>query len=296
MRRQAPTARARDGQRLVVGPWAHWNPMVPVVGDVDFGPDAVLDVTRLRLEWFGQWLQDGPDPGWAPVRIFVMGPNTWRDEQEWPLGPDPVDAVVPAARTAASAPTIRPMDRPDAFTYDPQDPAPTPRRPAARQRGDRRSVDQGDLAGRSDVLLYTSAALAEPLELTGPVRAELWISTDVPDTDFVAVLVDVHPDGTAWNLCEGAVRARHALGRPLVAGAVYRLEVDLVAVSVVVAAGHRLRLQVTSSSFPAWEPNPNTGHPIGVDGDADLRVAHQLVHHDAEHPSRVVLPVIPLRR
>jgi putative CocE/NonD family hydrolase len=220
-----------------------------------------------------------------------MGPNVWRDEQEWPLartrwtpwylggngslGPDPADAS------------------PDSYTYDPRDPVPT--------RGGRLlgsgeiagPMDQGDLAGRADVLVYTSDPLAAAMDLTGPVRAELWVSTDVPDTDFVAVLVDVHPDGTGWNLCEGATRARHAVGRPLVPGAVYRIEVDLVAVSAVVEAGHRLRLHVTSSSFPAWEPNPNTGHPIGVDGDADLRVAHQVVRHDPENPSHVLLPVIP---
>ena len=112
------------------------------------------------------------------------------------------------------------------------------------------------------MLVYTSEPLAEPTELTGPVQVELWASTDAPDTDFTAVLMDVHPDGTALNLCEGAVRARHAgLPTPLAPGAVYPFTIDLVATSIVLPAGHRLRLHVSSSSFPEWEPNPGTGAP-----------------------------------
>ena len=108
------------------------------------------------------------------------------------------------------------------------------------------------------------------------------------------MLVDVHPDGTAWNLCEGAVRARHSgVTMPLAPGAVYHFTVNLVATSVLIPAGHRLRLHVSSSSFPEWEPNPNTGRPVGLDTDSDLRAAHQQVFHDARHPSQVVLPIVP---
>jgi putative CocE/NonD family hydrolase len=294
MRRQAPTARSRDAQRLIVGPWAHWLPSSSVVGSVDFGPAAVLDLTALRRDWFGAWLQDGAAPAWAPVRLFVMGENAWRDEQEWPLartgytswflqpdgglGPD-----VPAAGEA-----------PDTFVHDPADPVPTI---GGRLLGIGEFAgpyDQGPAGQRADVLSYTSAPLPEPMELTGPVRAQLWASTDAADTDFAAVLIDVHPDGTALNVCEGIVRARHAgLPVPLAAGAVYQFTVDLVATSIVVPAGHRLRVQVCSSSFPEWEPNPGTGRPLGTDADADLRPARQVIYHDARHPSQVVLPVIP---
>ena len=144
------------------------------------------------------------------------------------------------------------------------------------------------------MLVYTSAPLTEPMEITGPVKVELWAATDAPDTDFTAILIVVHPDGTALNLCEGVARARHSgLPTPLVPGAAYPLVIDLVATSTVLGAGHRLALHVSSSSFPEWEPNPNTGAPIGTDAAADLRVAHQTVFHDARHPSRLVLPVIP---
>jgi uncharacterized protein len=294
MRRQAPTARARDAQRMIIGPWSHWSPASPVVGSVDFGPAAVLDVTAMRQDWFRAWLQDGPEPAWAPVRLFVMGENAWRDEQEWPLARtryaswylQPGGGLGPAELAADTAP--------DAFTFDPADPAPTIGGRLLGVGEFAGPYDQRAAGERADVLAYTSAPLAGPTELTGPVQVELWASTDTADTDFTAVLIDVHPDGTALNLCEGAVRARQSgLPEPLVAGAVYPFTIDLVATSIVLPAGHRLRVHVSSSSFPMWEPNPGTGRPLGTDTDADLRVAHQFVYHDAQHPSRVILPVIP---
>jgi putative CocE/NonD family hydrolase len=294
MQRQAPTERARHAQRLVVGPWAHWTPMVPVVGDLDFGPDATFDTTQMRIDWFRHWLQDGADPDWAPVRIFVMGENKWRDEQEWPLARTKYTPWY--LRRGGHLGPSEPGDdeRPDGFTYDPHDPAPTL---GGRLLGSGEvagPVQQTELSQRADVLTYTSEPLAAPMEVTGPLWVDLWAATDAPDTDFTAVLVDVHPDGRGWNLCEGAVRARHSgVATPLVAGAVYHFTIDLIAISAVVPAGHRLRLHVSSSSFPEWEPNPNTGHPVGTDADGDVRPARQQVWHDARHPSRLVLPLIP---
>ncbi|MBO0729057.1 MAG: CocE/NonD family hydrolase [Acidimicrobiaceae bacterium] len=294
MRRQAPTERARQAQRLIVGPWAHWTPMLPVVGEVNFGPEGVLDTTAMRLAWFGHFLQDGPEPSMAPVRIFVMGANAWRDEQEWPLARTRFTPWYLGAGGTLGPSAPGSDEEPDAFTYDPRDPVPTV---------GGKLLGMGELAGpreqaavgeRPDVLVYTSEVLSEALELTGPVRAEVWLATDAPDTDVTAVLLDVHPDGSAWNLCEGAVRARHSgVAVPMLPGAVYRFAVDLVATSLVLPAGHRLRLHLSSSSFPEWEPNPNTGRPIGADGEADLRSANQQVFHDVRHPSHVVLPVIP---
>lgn len=301
MRRQAPTERTRQAQHLVIGPWSHWAPMVPVVGDIDFGPDAVLNTTELRVAWFQRWLAEGEDPGWAPVRIFVMGANTWRDEQEWPLARTRYTPwylgsggrLVPD-RLETNSPAAEGTDDPDRFTYDPRDPVPTLGGRLLGIGAVPGPVDQRLAGERPDVLVYTSEPLEEPTELTGPVRLELWAATDVPDTDFTAILIDVHPDGRRYNLCEGAVRARHSgIPVPLVPGAVYRFTIDLAATSVVLPAGHRLRLHLSSSCFPEWEPNPNTGQPIGVDTDADLRVAHQQVFHDPLHPSHLVLPIIP---
>lgn len=280
---------------MVIGPWAHWSPHVSTVGNVDFGADAALDLADLRTEWFGHWLRDGPVPALPPVRLFVMGENVWRDEQEWPLArtrytpwylhPDGGLAAVPPAADCA----------PDSYTYDPRDPAPTlGGRLLLGTAGVPGPVDQRPLLDRADVLVYDSAVLTEPLELTGPVTVDLWASTDAPDTDFTAMLVDVHPDGTALNLCEGAVRARHSgVPMPLSPGAAYHFTIDLAATSVLLPAGHRLRVHVSSSSYPEWEPNPNTGNPLGTDTEDQLRVARQAVYHDARHPSRILLPVIP---
>jgi uncharacterized protein len=155
-------------------------------------------------------------------------------------------------------------------------------------------VDQRCIGDRADVLAYTSDELTDAIELTGPVTMDLWAATDAPDTDFTAILVDIHPDGRVLNLCEGATRARHAGPvMPLASNAVYHYTIDLAATSAVLFAGHRLGLRVSSSSFPEWEPNPNTGHPLGTDGEADLRVAHQTILRDRLHPSRIVLPVVP---
>jgi putative CocE/NonD family hydrolase len=269
-----------------------------MVGVSDFGHEAVIDPTAMRLAWFRHWLQGDEDPGWAPVRIFVMGANVWRDEQDWPLertswtpwylgGGGALGPEQPVDDTSDS-------HGPDSFVYDPRDPAPSSGGRVFGSWDVAGPADQALLDDRHDVLAYTSPPLDAPMEITGPVRVELWASTDAPDTDFTAVLAVVTSDGRALNLCEGAVRARHSgLGVPLSTGAVNHFSIDLVATSVVVPQGDRLRLYVSSSSFPEWEPNPNTGNPIGTDRPEDLRPAHQHIHHGALHPSHVVLPVIP---
>jgi uncharacterized protein len=308
MRDCAATEEARAGQRMIIGPWTHWGITVPVVGDLDFGPNAVLDIDALRLAWFDHWMRDRPAGGSGaetgalvdepPVRLFVMGDNEWRDEHEWPLartewtpwylhadgrfGPD-AHVELPTADDAA-----------DGFTYDPSDPVPTLGGRLLGTGGARGGpVEQGDVAARADVLAYTSEPLAHALEITGPVRAELWASTDAPDTDFTAKLVDVHPEGRSYNICDGVVRARTQFPIPLVTGAIYCFTIDLAATAIVLPAGHRLEVQVSSSNFPMFEANANSGNPSGSDTVDDLRVAEQRVYRDVSRPSRVVLPVIP---
>lgn len=305
MTRYAATERARRAQRLVVGPWPHWTPQLSTVGDVDFGPDAVLDLEPIRREWFGHWLRGMPAPMLeaAPIRIFVMGENVWRDEWEWPLARTTwtswylhsggrANTSEGDGRLDRSAPTA--AEPADTFVYDPDDPVPTR---GGRLLGTGGAVagafDQREVERRADVLVFTSDPLDAPTEITGPVTVELWAATSAPDTDFTAKLCEVHGDGRVINLCDGIVRARAFLPTPLQPGASYPYTIDLWETSVLVPAGHRLRLEISSSSFPQFEANPNTGNPVGTDRDADVRVARQTVFHDPVHPSRVILPVIP---
>ncbi|MEX1006480.1 MAG: CocE/NonD family hydrolase [Acidimicrobiia bacterium] len=304
MRAHAATDEARRAQRLIIGPWPHWTPQISVVGDIDFGPNAVLDLEPLRREWFGHWLQDRPAPmlDAAPIRIFVMGENIWRDEWEWPLARTEWSSwYLHSGGNANTSDGDGLLDQQppseesvDTFVYDPRDPVPT--------RGGRLlgvggavagAFDQRDVETRDDVLVYTSEPLSRPTEITGPVTVELWASTSAPDTDFTAKLVEVHADGRAINLCDGIVRARAFAPTPLAPGAAYRFTIELWEISALVAAGNRLRLEISSSNYPHFEPNSNCGKPVGTDTDADIQPASQTVFHDTIHASRLILPVIP---
>ncbi len=288
--------------KLLIGPWTHLNSRQPV-GELNFGFGSQLsfinlqmDFGRMQLRWFDHWLK-GIDTGMlaeAPIRLFVMGANQWRDEQEWPLA-RAVDT--PFYLRAGGELNIGPPDaeRPDTFTYDPANPVPT-HGGATLMAPEFATgpVDQRSIESRPDVLSYTTPRLERDVEVTGPLHVELWACSSAPDTDFVARLVDVYPDGRAYNLTDGIIRARYRDGLVeslLQPGTPYRFSIDLWATSNLFKVGHRIRLQVTSSSFPRWDRNPNTGHPFGQ--DAELRTAEQTILHDREHPSRVVLPVVP---
>jgi hypothetical protein len=292
--------------RLVVGPWPH-NMSTPFAG-VDFGPQSAVPLRTLQLEWLDYWLKPGPDKKLAsagPLRIFVMGANRWRDEQEWPLKRTrwtPMylssrgnanslngDGVL-TARPARSAP-------PDRYAYDPRNPVPTLGgavccNPKVYPWG---PLDQRPVEKRRDVLVYESRPLKEEMEVTGPIKAILHVSTSAPDTDFTAKLVDVFPDGHARNLTDGILRLRYrqSLEKPVAArpNEVYAITIDAGVTSNVFQAGHRVRLEISSSNFPRFDRNPNTGRPVA--DDTELRGALQAVYHDRRHPSHVLLPVIP---
>jgi uncharacterized protein len=303
---------ARRYQRLVIGPWAH-GPMGGWFSERSYGLLAGIDaadVTGLQLRWF-DWLLTGAEDGVAgqkPVRLFVMGANEWRDEDDWPLpGTEYADYFLHSrglANTAGGDGGLSadpPGDEPeDVYLYDPRDPVPTTGGPTflpgmfiGANAGPR---DQRAVEARRDVLCYTSEPLAGPLEVIGPVLAVLQVSSSAPDTDFTAKLVDVAPDGRAENLADGILRARYRESlsepAPLEPGRVYQVTVDLVATAVVFAAGHRIRLEVSSSNFPRFDRNTNTGGVIAAEGEADLRQAVNRVHHTRALPSRLVLPVI----
>jgi putative CocE/NonD family hydrolase len=307
MSRKGATDRARRLSHIVIGPWGHGPSQK--FGALDFGPEANVDALSLQLRWYDYFLK-GLDNGLAdepPVKLFVMGRNEWVYEREYPLARTEYRPFYLASGGRANGSRgdgrlvwDKPAgaSAPDRFRYDPDDPVPslggnnccgtpTPTGP----------MDQRPVEGRRDVLLYTSDVLHEELEATGPVKVVLYASSDAVDTDFVAKLVDVHPDGSSYNMAEGIVRGRYrdglAKASPMKPGQVYRLEIDLVGTSIAFQPGHRIRVHVTSSHFPQFDRNPNTGAPFGT--SAEVKVAQQTVYHDAERPSHVLLPVIPRR-
>jgi putative CocE/NonD family hydrolase len=292
---------ARTGTRLVVGPWAHGSTYGPYPDHSfePFAPEDSLDVPELQLRFFAHHLRgdaNGVDAE-PPVRIFVMGENRWRDEDDWP----PQQAVETAWYLRAGGLLAREPpgeERPDEFSYDPREPAPTiggpTSLPARMLKPNSGPLDQRRLVERADVLTYSSEPLKEPLEITGPVAVRLHAATSAPDTDFVAKLIDVRPDGAGIILAEGVLRLRFREGfdRELLVepGRPSELMIDLAATSIVFLVGHRIGLLITSSSFPRFDRNPNTGHALGVDGPEDVRTARQTVFHDAGRPSCVLLP------
>jgi len=290
--------------KLLIGPWTHGGTSNPI-GERNFGfgaqaglIDLRMDFGSLQLRWFDHWLK-GADTGMmaeAPIKLFVMGANVWRDEQEWPLA-RAVDTPWYLHTDGGLSPERPASETPDRYDYDPADPAPTrggallmtPEYPGG-------PYDQRAVEARPDVLVYQSAPLERDTEVTGPITVRLWAVSSAPDTDFVARLTDVFPDGRSVNLTDGIVRARYrrlAQGEapsPIEPGRPYEYAIDLWATSNVFQRGHQIGLQVTSSCFPRWDRNPNTGHPLGT--DAALQVAQQEILHDREHPSHVVLPLV----
>ncbi len=298
---------ARRNQRLLVGPWAHIRPYTRATsgdtGDIDFGPEAAIELHDHLRRWFDHWLK-GMDNGVMdepPVYLFVMGENKWRHENEWPLARTHYTRYYLHSEGSAntrggdgSLSNVPPVEEPtDSYVYDPDNPAPT-------LRGNTLMIphgvqDQRPVEDRPDVLVYTSEPLGSDLELTGPISVKLFAATSAVDTDFTAKLVDVRPDGYAQNLQDGIVRARYRTSarQPsfITPGRVHEYTIDLWATSHVCKAGHRLRVEISSSNFPRFDRNPNTGAPLGE--DERLEVAQQIIHHSAEYQSHIVLPVIP---
>ena len=291
VRERGATEAAREGQRLLMGPWNHSLPALRTIGAVDFGPEADVGLAERTLRWFDWQLfdRDPPPELGAPVRYFTMGPNTWRESDSWPP-PEatPTSFFLRGGGAANGAGGDGRLERepgddepPDEFLYHPLRPVPTVGG-GGRVDG---AFDQRRVEERQDVLVYDSAPLAEPLEVSGPLTVELHVASSAPSTDFTAKLVEVAPDGFARNLGDGIVRARFE------PGVVRPVTVDLRNTSNVFPAGSRIRLEVSSSNFPRFDRNPNTGE---APASATRFVpAHQYVHHSAAHSSRLILPVAP---
>ena len=307
MTENAPTERARQGQHLVIGPWMHL-PWERKIGDFDFGPEATNPIDRLQLEWFDHYLK-GEDNGLAekdPVRVFVMGANTWRKAEDWPIpGTEYTEFYLHsdgAANTRYGNGRLMKQapkgDQPeDAYTYDPANPVPSRGGHSCcfRDLAPQGPRDQAKVEERADVLVYSTPPLEEPVEITGPIELTLYAESTAPNTDFTAKLVDVHPDGTVVNLNNGIVRAsyRESLENPtpIEPGKVYKYEISIWPTSNLFKEGHQIRLEISSSNFPHYARNLNTGAEFGE--TSSMQTARQTIYHEAEHPSKLVLPVMP---
>lgn len=305
LRAEAPTEELRNSQKMLIGPWTHEYGLRDA-GELDYGPEAVLSQSELELRWYDHWMK-GIDNGIMdepPVKVFVMGKNSWREGTDWPL---PETEYTPMyLHSDGSANSFRgdgslsfegPGDEPyDRYIYDPEDAVPTCGGTTLMSMGDDAgAVDQRRVEQRGDVLVYTSEPLSKPLEVTGPVTLKLYAASTAKDTDFVAKLVDVHPDGSAYNVADGVIRARFREDAEhptlITPGEVIEYTIDMWTTSNQFQPGHRIRVDLTSSDFPRYDRNPNTGHDFGV--DAELEVAGQTVFHDSRYPSHILLPVIP---
>jgi len=297
---------ARQGQRLLVTIGGHAG-SGRKIGDVDFGPSADSNEDDVILSWYDHLFKNAANEFAAPqpVRIFVMGANQWRNEDDWPLPRTRQERYfLHSAGKANSASgdgalsTAPPRaESPDHYTYDPANPAPTTGGPLCCDSshlgpGPR---DQRPVEARTDVLVYSTPVLSQDLEITGPVTAELFASSSAVDTDFTAKLVDVWPDGFAQNLTEGIIRARYRESQEkpsfLNPGQPYKFTLDLWSTSNLFRKGHRVRLEISSSNFPRFDRNLNTGEDAT---SARKSVpATNTIYHDAEHPSALVLPIVP---
>ena len=309
------TPLARAQKRIVIGPWTHFKTVAPRKGgfggmstpdDVDYGPDAALNGNLLYLRWHDHWLKgvdNGADRDPA-VRIFVMGENKWRAENEWPLKRTRYTPYYLAsggrANTAAgdgALSTTKPAGaESDRHDYDPANPVQTLGGNICCSSVPSGAHDHSLVEKRPDVLVFTGPVLDKTVEVTGPIRATLYAASSAPDTDWVVRLIDVDPNGYARNIQDGIVRARYRKGKdappsPIEPGRVYQYDIDMWASSNAFLPGHRIRVEVTSSNFPRFDRNLNTGEDPAT--GTRMAVAHQQVLHSARYPSHVLLPVIP---
>ncbi len=334
----ALSKKKRRPVQLIMGPWTHGARSTTYSGDVEFGPGSSLDalggadIFTQRLRWFDRHLKNirRPDQGPQPVRLFVMGGGSgrrtaqgrlehggqWRSETDWPLPRQHLTPYYLGDSGSLSTDKPGPQAQPLTFDFNPEHPVPTmggtvtSGEPLMRGGG----YDQREgpnfygsrepylpVAARPDVLVFETKPLEDDVEVTGVIEAQLWISSDAPDTDFTIKLIDVYPpgedypDGFALNLTDGILRCRYrdswespTLMSP---GQVYRIKVEAFPTANLFKRGHRIRVDISSSNFPHFDVNPNTGVPEGT--GLSRRIARNTIFMDAGRPSHVILPLIP---
>jgi putative CocE/NonD family hydrolase len=292
----------RQSQKLLMGPWPHAVNSSTKLGPIDFGPASVIDLSGYELRWFDYWLK-GIDTGIMkepPVRIFVMGENRWQDASSWPLPGTTFTKYYLSSDGRANSlhgdgklvGEAQKDLQPDTFDYDPSDPTPYLMEPTFAQLGgpdDYRPVEL-----RNDVLVFTAAPFTSDTKVCGPVTMQLYASSSAKDTDFTGKLLDIWPNGFAQRLSDGLVRARFRNGGEkqefLAPGRIYAYQIDLWNTCQLFYKGHSVRVEVSSSAFPKYDRNQNTGEPLGK--TANLLIAKQAIYHDQEHPSFVIIPIL----
>jgi hypothetical protein len=308
LKTEAGTEAAKHGQRLVVYVGGHaGGSSSRKVGAVDFGEKLPIDEDEMTLRWYDSLFKGQANgvENEKPVKIFVMGRNEWRDEDDWPLARAKSTRYYLHSTSGANglagngtlSTTTPGEEKPEQFIYDPSDAVPTIGGPlccGALPTGIG-PEDQRPAEARADVLVFTTPAFAKDFEVTGPVALDLYVSSSAVDTDFTGMLVDVWPNGFAQNLTSGILRMRYRNSQEkpelLNPGETYHVTVDLWATSNVFLAGHKLRLEVSSSNFPRFDRNLNTGE-IQARGTRMVR-ATNVIFHDKAHPSALILPVVP---
>lgn len=264
--------------RLIIGPWAHARTVTFPNG---YTPrNYRLESLAPTIPWFDEHLLDNLKSE-APVQIYVMGKNIWRQEQEFPLARTIYTKYYLHSNGVLNL-TPQNTEIPDTYIYNPLNPVPSA---GGTMLGPRAGIEkQNDIENRNDVLNYTTASLPEDIEVTGPIRLILYVSTTALSTDFTAKLVDVYPDGSAYNVSEGIIRRQYAPEQPT------QIEIELWATSQVFFKGHKIRLEVSSSNYPRFDRNPNTGRPIAT--EINPVEAKQVIYHEQKAPSYLVLPII----
>lgn len=302
MRNKASSPEARAAAKMIIGPWGHGASTS--FGELQFTDEAMVSHTDREIKFFDRYLkgiQNGIDKE-DPVQLFYMGINRWRSEKDWPI---PGTEYRKLYLDGSNANTllgngklnfIKPdVGSTDTYLYNPLDPvptlggnnccgSPTPAGP----------MDQRPIEKRNDILVYTSDVLTEDLTIAGPVNMELYASTDGPDTDWMIKLIDVYPDGRSMPISEGILRAKFNEGldkiKLLKPGETYTFKIELTGTANVFLKGHRIRVDITSSNFPQFDRNPNTGEPLGT--SSKVRVARQVISHGGNYPSAIILPVV----
>jgi putative CocE/NonD family hydrolase len=328
-------ARAKKApQRLTIGPWVHGGQNGNVAGEVEFGTDAAVDLRAWRLRWYDHWLKgasNGVDQD-PPVLLYIMGTGDdrkssrghlqhggyWRAEAAWPIPrAQPTAYYLHGDATLSTSAPTQPHDR-TTYTFDPRHPVPTIGGNISsnnnlmtngaydqRPRDDTHAAENRlPLSERRDVLVFRTAPLAADMEVTGTVQVKLWIASAATDTDFTAKLIDEvppnpdYPLGFDLNIGDSIIRTRYreSLDQPVLMtpGTVYPITITLYPTANVFKQGHRLRIDVSSSNYPRFDVNPNTGDPLGT--YRRMLAVDNTVYHDAQHPSHVLLPIVPSGR